>query len=159
MISRINSSKLILTITLLLSGTFFKDSHNLYPRCRPAVPLGCYVHCFLSGRACRVCGIWLDSPLLYRTRYCIQNRHDQSADRLRNNNTKCNSLMGQLVWTRLMYGHILKSSISPSKISDSLLTGRGLSKKTFHRLLRYFFTSLLEDKLTAIQVICQEDNL
>ena len=31
-ISRIDSNKLALTITLFLSGTFFKDSRNLYPR-------------------------------------------------------------------------------------------------------------------------------
>ena len=30
-ISRINSNKFVLTITLFLSGTFFKDSRNLYP--------------------------------------------------------------------------------------------------------------------------------
>ena len=34
--------------------------------------------------------------LLYRTRYCIHDRHDQSADRLRNNNMKCHSLMERL---------------------------------------------------------------
>ena len=27
------------------------------------VPLSCNAHCFLTGRACCVCSIWLDSPL------------------------------------------------------------------------------------------------
>ena len=36
--------------------------------------------------------------LLYRTRFCIHDRHDQSANRFRNNKTKCNSLMGRLTY-------------------------------------------------------------
>ena len=35
MIIKINSNKLVLTVTLFLSGTFFKDSHNLHYRRRP----------------------------------------------------------------------------------------------------------------------------
>ena len=58
----------------------------------PVMSFPCDVRCFLIGHACHVCTIWLDRvvvcPLIYRTRFCIQDRHDQSANRLKNNYTK-----------------------------------------------------------------------
>ena len=56
--------------------------------------LGIDYPCCLIGCACRVCRIWLDRvvvcPLLYQTRFCI---HDQSANRLKDNNTDSQCLI------------------------------------------------------------------
>ena len=67
------------------------------------VSFPCDVCCFLIGRTCRVCRIWLDRvvvrSLIYQTRFCLQDRHDQSANRLKNNNTKRHKEMTRLVPT------------------------------------------------------------
>ena len=52
------------------------------------MPFPCDVHCLLIGRACKYSVSGGGSLLLYRTRFCILDRHDQSANRLKNNNTK-----------------------------------------------------------------------
>ena len=57
-------------------------------------------HCFLIGRACRVCRIWLDigsssSSLPYQTRFCIQD--SPSASRLKNNNATESNLSKCLI--------------------------------------------------------------